>query len=316
MLSLWGTFLQPSPATMEVNVGWVQGGAPGGGVYGLGEARTTTASHSAGTVALAQQVAARELESPAFVVWPENGTDMDPESDAETAELLWEALAAAGVPILVGSIDNGPGEDERQTVSTWWLPDGNVGPSYVKRNIVPFGEYVPMRDILLPLIPRLEYVGRQSVPGEDAGVLPVELPDGREVSLGVLICYDLAYDGTVYDLGRIGSQLTIVQSSNAMYQGTAQIEQQFAITRVRAAELRREALVVTTSGISGFIDAYGQVVDKVADPGEHHGVVAMSARQAHTPATWLAEPLQFAVAAICLVLCLAAGIGVRRKGKP
>ena len=47
----------------------------------------------------------------------------------------------------------------------------------------------------------------------------------------------------------------MVQSNNATYGGTGQIEQQFAITRARAMESRREIAVATTNSVSGFIDA-------------------------------------------------------------
>ena len=52
----------------------------------------------------------------------------------------------------------------------------------------------------------------------------------------------------------------MVQSNNATYGGTGQIEQQFAITRARAMEARREIAVATTNSVSGFIDRDGRVV--------------------------------------------------------
>ena len=61
----------------------------------------------------------------------------------------------------------------------------------------------------------------------------------------------------------------MVQSNNATYGGTGQIEQQFAITRARAMESRREIAVATTNSVSGFIDRDGRVVD--AHRGVHLG---------------------------------------------
>ena len=54
----------------------------------------------------------------------------------------------------------------------------------------------------------------------------------------------------------------MVQSNNATYGGTGQIEQQFAITRARAMEARREIAVATTNSVSGFIDRDGRVVQR------------------------------------------------------
>ncbi|MDR1852389.1 MAG: apolipoprotein N-acyltransferase [Propionibacteriaceae bacterium] len=303
LVCVLGGSIQPEPTKGDVNVGWAQGGAPGGGVYGLGPARTITKDEAEQTKELADDVAAGVYPKPAFVVWPENGTDLDPAKDQQTMDYIKRSLAEVGVPMLIGSIAEGPGENERQTVSYWWLPDGNIDGSYVKRGIVPFGEWVPLRDILEPLFPKLSYVGRQSVAGDVPGVIPV-VADGRELDLGILICYDVSFDSYVYDLGRYGADIAVVQSSNAMYQGTTQIEQQFAITRVRAAELRREILVVTTSGISGYIDSRGNVVEKITDSGGAHGVQTIPIRDSATPVLWLGPILEIAVSVISVLLIL------------
>ena len=308
-----GALIPPGPATGATSaIGWVQGGAPGGGVYGIGPPRTTTTNHLAETVALFQRVERGEVQRPDFVIWPENGTDLDPHYDAPTAAMVRQALDVAGVPILVGTILSGPGEDERQTASLWLDPVAGELARYIKRGIVPFGEFVPFRDILLPLIPKLSYVGPQSIRGTEPGVLPARSAAG-EYPLGVLICYDVSFDGIVYDTVRYGGQVLVVQSSNAMYQGTGQIQQQFAITRARAAELRREMLVVTTSGVSGLIRADGGVEFSVSDPGAASGVVELPLREGLTPATSVAPVVEFAAVLAVLLLAGAGPVVDRRR---
>jgi apolipoprotein N-acyltransferase len=115
-----------------------------------------------------------------------------------------------------------------------------------------------------------------------------------------MICYDLVYDDFAHDTVRHGGQVLLVQSSNAMYQGTGQIEQQFAITRARALELRREVLVATTSGISGLINADGSVAFTAPDHVGASGVVTLAERSGLTPATWLASPLELAITLLAL----------------
>lgn len=132
---------------------------------------------------------------------------------------------------------------------------------YNKQNLVPFGEWIPFRNQLLPLIPMLKMIGAQSVPGTEPGVLTVPL-DGRTVKIGDIICFELAYDSTIYSTLTNGAQVLMVQSNNATYGGTGQIEQQFAITRARAMETRREIAVATTNSVSGFIDRDGRVVQR------------------------------------------------------
>lgn len=273
-----GLAIGAGPTSRSVEVGWVQGGAPGGGVYGLGPARTITRNETAETIALVNRYNSGELAKPDFIVWPENGTDMDPFGDPQTAALVNSAVTAADVPILVGAITDGPGPDQRQTVSLWWDPQQGVLTRYAKRGIVPFGEWVPYRDVLLPLIPELRYAGAQSVAGTEPGVLQVTDAEGRPLKLGVIVCLDLAFDNIVADTVTHGGQVMLVQSSNAMFQGSGQIDQQFAITRVRAMEARREMLVTTTSGVSGLIDPDGHVVFQTTDHSAASGVVSLPVR--------------------------------------
>lgn len=288
----------PAPEA-SVNVGWVQPGAPGGGVYGLGPPRTITFNAQAETGRLMARVRAGQEPEPAFLVWPENSTDMDPREDALTQQAVQSAVAGAGQGILVGSIYSDDVREERQTVALWWDEHG-ADLVYAKRNLVPFGEWIPFRALLLPLIPELAYVGHQSVPGTSPGAFPVTLPDGGQLTAGVVICYEVVYPETVYEAAR-EAQVMIVQSSNAMYQGTIQIDQQFAATRVRAAEMRREILVVTTSGISGLIGPGGEVVQRVPDSVPASGVHAMPLRTGVTPAMTLARPVEGTAAGLGVV---------------
>jgi apolipoprotein N-acyltransferase len=277
-LSAAGLLAVPSESAESVTVGWVQGGAPGGGVYGLGKARDITANHLAETGRLLTRIDAGELPTPDFIVWPENSTDMDPLLDAQTGQMVRAASSRAQLPILVGAILDGPGEDERQTASLWWTSSDGPTQRYIKRGIVPFGEWVPLRNVLVPLIPELAYVGPQSIAGTEPGLLHVTLNDGRSLDLGLMVCYDLTFDNVVADTVVHGGQALVVQSSNAMYQGTGQIDQQFAMTRVRAMELRREILVVTTSGVSGLIRPDGSVAFQTSDHLAASGVVELPLR--------------------------------------
>lgn len=294
-----------------IRVAWVQGGAPGGGVFGLGPAGSTTSRHAAETRVLAGKIANAELPQPDVVLWPENATDTDPNGDDQTRELITSASGTINAPVLVGGILDGPGPDNRRTASELWASDGALGPTYVKRSIVPFGEWIPYRDVLLPLFPELRYVGKQSVPGERPGVLPVRVRSGRTVTLGTLLCFDVAFDPVVYDLPTNGAQVIVVQSSNAMYQGSAQVPQQFAITRARAAELRREIVVATTSGISGVIDTRGKVLVATGS-GAASGVQTVALRSGITPAAVIAVPLQQAVSASTVMWLLLSWASQRR----
>lgn len=201
-----------------------------------------------------------------FVLWPENATDRDPLTDPATRSLVEASVAVAGVPIFVGAVMDGPDPaTERQTSGIWWDPTSGPGNRYDKRDLVPFGEYIPFRDVLLPRLPILEQIGRQSIPGTGPGVLAGPTKQYQHLLVGDVICFELAYDETVYDTVRAQADVIVSQSNTNTYGGTFEVYQQLAINRVRAMELGREMVVATLNSVSGMVDATGAVREPTAE---------------------------------------------------
>ncbi len=295
----------------SLNVGIVQGNVPGRGLEALGRARSVTNNHLSETIRLTTRARLGLVAQPDFILWPENSTDIDPMRDPVTRRVVQSAAEIADRPILVGAVTAGPGPNERQTTALWWDAKQGVLDRYHKRNLVPFGEWIPFRAQLLPIIPILAQVGAQSVPGTTPGVLTVPA-DGRTVRVGDVICFELAYDATIYETITEGAQLLVVQSNNATYGGTGQIEQQFAITRARAMETRREIAVATTNSVSGYIDRQGKVVARTAEFTAASMVVDMPLRSELTPAV-LVAPWLDRVLALAGLLFLVGGIVAHRR---
>jgi apolipoprotein N-acyltransferase len=294
----------------SVRVGIVQGNIPGRGIEAMGRARSVTNNHLSETIQLMTKARLGEVPEPDFVLWPENSTDIDPTVDPLTKLTVQAAADVADRPILVGAVMQGPGDDERQTAALWWDPERGVLARYDKQNLVPFGEWIPFRAQLLPLIPLLQQVGAQSIAGTRPGVLDVAVA-GRPIKIGDVICFELAYDQTLYSSLIGGAQVMMVQSNNATYGGTGQIEQQFAITRARAMESRREIAVATTNSVSGFITRDGAVVARTQEFTAQSMVVDMPLRSALTPAVRVAPWLERSLALLAILACLAAALGSR-----
>lgn len=298
-----------------VTVGVVQGNVPGKGIAAMGRARSVTNNHLSETIDLTAKWRLGSVAEPDFILWPENSTDIDPMLDATTNQVVQSAAEVAGKPILVGAVtQEGLGPDERQTTALWWDPQQGVLGRYHKRNLVPFGEWIPFRDQLLPLVPILEQVGRQGVPGTEPGVMTVPIGD-RTITVGNAICFELAYDRTIYDTITNGAQISVVQSNNATYGGTGQIEQQFAITRARAMETRREIAVATTNSVSGFIDRDGNVVRRTQEFTADSFVAELPVRSVVTPAVLVAPWLDVALALTGLIATIAGGVALARFGR-
>ena len=249
----------PDDPTLRIAV--VQGDVPGRGDDILYDYRKVTQNHVDATVDLAEQVARGEAEQPDFVLWPENSTATDPFDDAPTNSQIQEASAAIGVPILVGAIvDGGPNQVLNQGIV--WDPETGAGERYTKRHPVPFGEYVPLRSVFLRynFFDRLRDVGRDMLTGTRDEPLEV-----GGVPVADAICFDVAYDDGITEQVSRGAELLVVQTSNATFIRTDQIDQQFAISRVRAIETGRWTAVASTNGVTGVIAPDGEVAD-VAEP--------------------------------------------------
>jgi apolipoprotein N-acyltransferase len=249
---------EPTPegaATVAV----VQGDVPGNGDDILYDFRQVTQNQVDVTTRLAADVASGAEPRPDFVVWPENSTAVDPFRDSRTNAAILTASGAIGVPILVGAIvDAGPTHVLNQGIV--WDPVTGAGDRYTKHHPVVFGEYIPFRDYLDSLqIGRLTMVGRDMVTG--TGTEPLSIGGVRVADS---ICFDVAYDDAIYAQVENGAQMLTVQTSNATFIHTDQIDQQFAITRLRAIETGRWLAVASTNGVSGVIAPDGSVVDSAA----------------------------------------------------
>ena len=120
--------------------------------------------------------------------------------------------------MLVGALTAGSDDDHLRNVGIVWDPQTGPGEQmYVKRNLVPFGEYIPMRDLLAPMIGRLDEIPRDFEAGDEPGVL-----DLGPVVVGDAMCYDVAFEGVVAPSVRDGAELLVVQTNNATYLGTGQ----------------------------------------------------------------------------------------------
>jgi apolipoprotein N-acyltransferase len=240
------------PATLTAAV--VQGNVPRLGLDVNAQRDAVTRNHVAATQALARDVAAGRQPKPEVIIWPENATDVDPRTDPQVHAEVAAAVAAGGVPMLVGAVLDGPGPTHVSNAGVVWDPVTGPGQTYVKRHLVPFGEYIPWRAELGGLVGRLRDIPYDFAPGTTNGVVQL-----GPATIGDVICYEVAYDGLVRSSVKAGARLLVVQTNNATY-GRSETSQQLAMARLRAVEHGRAVLVAATSGISAVIAPNGRVV--------------------------------------------------------
>src|SRR5699024_2392958 len=106
-----------------LRLGAVQGNVSQPGLGAFVNVREVLNNHARGTHELAEQVGQGNLD---LVVWPENGTDVNPRADSAAAEVVDNAAQAAGAPILLGTDRYGTDTEATVPGSTRWCAGSPV----------------------------------------------------------------------------------------------------------------------------------------------------------------------------------------------
>lgn len=282
------------PATATIAI--VQGGTPEVGLGAMDVRRAVLDNHVAQTLDLAKAIDAGKARRPAFVLWPENSSDIDPFTDADAAAAISAAARAVQAPILVGAVISVPDNPNGVwNVGIVWDPVAGPQEMYVKNHPVPFGEYIPFRDFLAQHIARFDRIPRDFIPGTKPGNLTI-----GGVPVGNVICFEVAYRDVVHAVVDGGARVLTVQTNNATYGGTAQPEQQLAIERLRAIEFGRSVVVAATSGISAVVAPDGSFLDRIDEGDVGWRVADVPLRGQTTWATALGHGVEVVLSLIAL----------------
>lgn len=303
----------PAPQGSAV-VAVVQGGTPQMGMGAMDVRRQVLDNHVEQTLRLARDIASGAAEQPQLVIWPENASDIDPFTDVSAAEQIMRAADAVKAPILVGAVAEVPGQPQSLwNLGVTWNPGTGPAQRYAKTHLVPFGEFIPMRDVIGSWFADFQRISRDFVPGTKPGVM-----DAGGIRIGDIICFEVAYDDIPRDVLNAGAQLLVVQTNNATYGDTSQPDQQLEIERLRAIESSGSLAVAATSGISALIDSDGSVVQRI-DSGETGYLVGdVTLQGTRTLATILGAWPEIALSLIAVIAltCLpVAGLRRRRAGR-
>jgi len=137
--------------------------------------------------------------------------------------------------------------------------EGEITDHYAKAHLVPYGEYLPMEELLGAI--GLSRLTSGTVPYEP-GPGPQTLDLGEHGRAGIQVCYEIVFSGQVVD--RDNRPDFIFNPSNDGWFGSWGPPQHLAQARMRALEEGLPVLRATTTGISAVIDAHGIVRQTIA----------------------------------------------------
>ena len=293
----------------SLKVGAVQGNVPGTGLDAFGQREAVLDNHVEGTLALLDQVEPGDLD---LVLWPENGTDIDPQVDQKAAGLIDGAAQAVDAPMLVGTVQYPP-SGGRYNTAVLWEPGVGITATYTKQHPAPFAEYIPIRSFVRHFSSAVDLVTRDMIPGDKPGYVPLDSERlGRTVGIGDVICFEVAYDGIVRDAVRAGGEVLVVQTNNASFGVSDESTQQLAMSRIRAIEHGRATVQISTVGVSAVIEPNGVVSQQTGLFTAEQMVASLPLRDTLTPATRLGAWPAWIIDALAVCVVIAGAAGARR----
>ena len=197
---------------------------------------------------------------PDLIVWPESPAPFI-EQNARFEQAVTSISRQAQAPLIVGNlgVDSSleGGLNYYNSARIEGADGARVG-RYDKIHLVPFGEYIPYKELLFfahKLTGRVSEFTR----GTDRKVFRLPTANGEAHRYGVFICYESVFADEVRHFAQLGAEVLVNISDDGWYGDTSAPWQHLNMARMRAIENRRWILRDTNNGITAVIDPYGRV---------------------------------------------------------
>jgi len=191
-----------------------------------------------------------------LIVWPETATPFFFQTKDEKQQQVIDIAKATQSYLLFGSPSYADRHTGRVFMNSAYLisPAGEITGKYDKVHLVPYGEYVPLREFFFFLEKLVVGVG-DFVPGKNLHPLAL----GKE-KVGVLICYEGIFPSISREYRKKGATLLINITNDAWFGTSSAPYQHLTMTAFRAVENRMYILRAANTGISAIIAPSGDII--------------------------------------------------------
>ncbi|MGB7171129.1 MAG: apolipoprotein N-acyltransferase [Acidobacteriaceae bacterium] len=193
---------------------------------------------------------AQNTPPPGIILWPETASWFQSDQP-RTLDAMQTLATAAHAPLIVGML----GHDSQGFYNSGVFVNssGSVQGRYDKIHLVPFGEYIPYRQLFF-FAPKLTHQLEDLQRGTRRTVFHA---DGH--TFGLFICYESVFADEIRHFALNGAQVLVNISDDGWYGDTSAPWQHLNMTRMRAIENHRWLLLDTNSGVTTVIDPRGRV---------------------------------------------------------
>jgi apolipoprotein N-acyltransferase len=199
------------------------------------------------------------LPDPTHVFWAETAATYFITEDLASRRAIARSTPKGGLTIIGAPRTERRGDNIYQVWNSMHGIDevGNVVGTYDKFHLVPFGEYMPLREIFK--------FSKFTTGATDfsAGPGPRTLRLKGLPPVSPLICYEVIFPNQVVD-SRDRPEWLLNLTNDGWYGASSGPYQHFDAARMRAVEEGLPLVRVANTGISGVVDGYGRVVSSLA----------------------------------------------------
>ncbi len=193
--------------------------------------------------------------NPKLIIWPEASVPGVLGEDEPVFEQVFSLARKLNIDLLVGTVSR-----QRQDYFNSALfidKSGNPDKIYNKLHLVPFGEYIPLKK-RFPFLQAFAVIG-DIAPGKEFTIFT------KPSNFGVLICFEDLFPELSRQFIRKGAKFLVNITNDAWYKEGSAPYQHFSASVFRAVENRVYLARAANTGISGFIDPMGRIIQVVQD---------------------------------------------------
>jgi apolipoprotein N-acyltransferase len=191
-----------------------------------------------------------------FVFWAESAIPVNLTRHPDVLSEISSLSGETGKTLIVGAILYDENSGLRNAIIS--VDKNGIIDKYYKRHPVPVGEYIPLKNIVFKLFPRVKdsrIAGEGIAAGDSTSLIRI-----YDYKLGALVCYDSIFPDLAAASAKDGANILFVASNDSWYKNSVALRQHNAQSVFRAVETRKYIIRAANTGLSSIISEKGRIL--------------------------------------------------------